>query len=255
MLPCGHARPAVTGCAAVADIVIALGAAARDLRAPRILAVLLLPMLGAIVLWTVLSLVFWDAWSAWLGGLAAGTAAGRWLESAGAGWVLQAVSALGVIALVIPATLVTALVINEIFAMPVIVSHVGTKYFPRLEQRAGGTLPGSIVNAAVGITVFCLLWLVSLPLWLTGIGAVVLPALISAYLNQRLLRYDALSEHASREEYALIVSRARGKLYLLGLLLALLYYVPLVNLIAPAASGLAFTHLGLAELARLRRPV
>jgi len=163
----------------VADIIIALGAAARDLRAPRILAVLLLPMLGAIVLWTVLSLVFWGAWSAWLGGLASDTAAGRWLESAGAGWVLQAVSALGVIALVIPATLVTALVINEIFAMPTIVSHVGAKYFPHLEQRAGGSLPGSLANAAVGIAVFCLLWLVSLPLWLTGIGAVVLARVLA----------------------------------------------------------------------------
>jgi hypothetical protein len=35
-------------------------------------------------------------------------------------------------------------------------------------------------------------------------------------------------------------------------LLALLYYVPLVNLLAPVASGLAFTHLCLAELTRLR---
>jgi hypothetical protein len=44
----------------------------------------------------------------------------------------------------------------------------------------------------------------------------------------------------------------RGRLYALGLLLALLYYVPFVNLIAPVVSGLAFTHFCLAELARLR---
>jgi uncharacterized protein involved in cysteine biosynthesis len=87
---------------------------------------------------------------------------------------------------------------------------------------------------------------------LTGVGALVLPALISAYLNQRLLRYDALAEHAGRDEYAALRVRIKGKLYLLGLLLALLYYVPLVNLLAPVASGLAFTHLCLAELTRLR---
>jgi uncharacterized protein involved in cysteine biosynthesis len=80
----------------------------------------------------------------------------------------------------------------------------------------------------------------------------VLPALISAYLSQRLLRYDALAEHADRDEYPQVLARARGKLYLLGLLLALLYYVPLINLVAPVASGLAFTHLCLAEVARLR---
>lgn len=217
------------------------------------MAVMLLPMLGAILAWVVLSLVFWDTWSAWLSGLAAGTAAGRWLEGVGAGWLLKALSALGVIALVIPAVLVTALLINEIVAMPAIVSHVGSRYFPHLEERAGGSFLGSAGNALVGIAIFCLLWVATLPLWFTGVGALVIPALISAYLNQRLLRYDALSEHAGREEYAVIAARARGKLYLLGLMLALLYYIPLVNLIAPAASGLAFTHLCLAELARLRQ--
>jgi uncharacterized protein involved in cysteine biosynthesis len=236
----------------VPQVLTALGAALRDLRAPRILAILLLPMLGAISILVALSFIFWDTWTAWLNGLAAGTAAGRWLESAGAGWLLQGLSALGVIVLIAPATLVTALVINEIVAMPAIVSHVATRYFPRLERRAGGTLAGSAFNAATGIAIFCLLWVVTLPLWLTGVGALVLPALISAYLSQRLLRYDALAEHADRGEYAQVLVRAKGKLYLLGLLLALLYYVPLVNLVAPVASGLAFTHLCLAEVARLR---
>jgi uncharacterized protein involved in cysteine biosynthesis len=234
------------------QVLTALGAALGDLRAPRILAVVLLPMLGAILLWIVLSFLFWDTWTAWLNGLAFGTAAGRWLEGIGAGWLLQGLSALGVIILIAPATLVTALVINEIVAMPVIVSHVAARYFPRLERRVGGTLVGSVLNAIVAIGIFCLLWVVTLPLWLTGVGALVLPALISAYLNQRLLRYDALAEHAGRDEYAVLRVRIKGKLYLLGLLLALLYYVPLVNLLAPVASGLAFTHLCLAELTRLR---
>jgi len=47
--------------------------------------------------------------------------------------------------------------------------------------------------------------------------------------------------------------RTRGRLYLLGLLLAGLYYLPFVNLVAPVVSGLAFTHFCLDELARLRR--
>ena len=79
-----------------------------------------------------------------------------------------------------------------------------------------------------------------------------MPALNSAYLNQRLFRYDALSEHATRDEYREIVIRARGRLYLLGLLLSGLYYVPFLNLAAPVVSGLAFTHFCLGELARIR---
>lgn len=92
----------------------------------------------------------------------------------------------------------------------------------------------------------------TLPLWLTGIGAFVLPPLLLAYLNQRLFRHDALAEHASRDEYQALIARGKGRLFFLGLLLALLYYVPLVNLLLPVLSGLAFTHLCLAELAKIR---
>jgi hypothetical protein len=148
--------------------------------------------------------------------------------------------------------LVTAMVITELVAMPVIVSVVGREY-PGLARRSGGTVLGSIANAAVAILIFALLWLGTLPLWLTGVGALIVPALNSAYLNQRLFRYDALSEHASRDEYVEVVGRAKGRLFLLGFALSLLYYVPLVNLVAPVVSGLAFTHFCLAELASYRR--
>lgn len=236
----------------MSDVAKAVVAAARDLRALRILAVVFLPMAGAILIWLILSLVFWDNWSQALVALAADTTLGRWLEGVGAGWLAHALTTLGVIALVIPAIFVTALLINEIVAMPTLVAHVSSRYFPRLERRAGGSLVGSVANAVAGIAIFGMLWIVTLPLWLTGVGALVLPALLSAYLNQRLLRYDALSEHTTPEEYARLVTRSKGRLYALGLVLAPLYYVPLLNLLAPAASGLAFIHFGLAELERMR---
>lgn len=234
------------------QVLSALGSALRDLREPRILAIVLLPMLGALAIWATLSWVFWDDWTAWLNGLATGTAAGRWLEDFGAGWLIGSLTALGVIVLLAPATLITAMVITEVVALPVIVLFVGEHYYSRLEKKHGGTIAGSIINSIVGVLMFCALWLVTLPLWLTGVAAFVLPPLLSAYLNQRLFRYDALAEHASRDEYRALLARARGRMFLLGLLLAVFFYVPLINLLVPVLSGLAFTHLCLAELARLR---
>jgi uncharacterized protein involved in cysteine biosynthesis len=137
--------------------------------------------------------------------------------------------------------------------MPVIVPLVGARHFPRLERRRGGTVAGSVRNAATSIALFAALWFLSLPLWLTGIGALVLPALISAQFNQRVFRYDALAEHASAGEYRAVVQEAGGRLYALGLVLAALYYVPVINLLVPVLSGLAFTHLCLGELESLRR--
>ena len=225
--------------------------ALRDLMQPRVLAIVFLPMLGSILLWSVLAWFYWEAWIEWLRAAFDATAAGQWLVTHRASWLASSFSAVFVIAVLLPAVLVTAIVITELIAMPVIVSVVARAY-PGLVHHGGGTVLGSVANAIVAITIFALLWVGTLPLWFTGIGALVLPALISAYLNQRLFRYDALSEHASREEYRNIVTRVRGRLYALGLLLALLYYVPFVNLIAPVVSGLAFTHFCLAALARVR---
>lgn len=229
----------------------AVGRALRDLAQPRVLAVLLLPMLGAIVLWCVLAIVFWDAWTGAFRALVEETGAARWLIAQGAAWVVEGTGVLLVIALLVPATLITAVLATELVAMPVIVSVAGQRY-QALEKRAGGTMLGSLGNAGLTVTIFAFLWIVTLPLWLTGIGAVLVPALNSAYLNQRLFRYDALAEHADRGEYAHIVSRNKGGLFALGLVLAPLYYVPFVNLAAPVIAGLAFTHYCLSALAELR---
>jgi uncharacterized protein involved in cysteine biosynthesis len=82
--------------------------------------------------------------------------------------------------------------------------------------------------------------------------AALLPLLLSAYLNQRLFRYDALSDHADAAEMKRIFEFARGRLFLLGLITAVMYFIPPFNLIAPVFSALAFIHLCLAELEMLR---
>jgi len=234
------------------DVIAALAGAARNLFVPRILALVFVPMLGSILLWTVLAWIFWDSWAGGIAGAIGSTTVAGWLKGWGAAWVVDSTSAALVVIAIMPAIFVTALVITEILAMPVIVKFVGERYHPGLAREAGGTLAGSIRNAVIGISVFAVLWIVTLPLWLTGIGAVLAPLLTSAYLNQRMFRYDALAEHASREEFARITRTARGDLFLLGILLSLLLYVPLINLLMPVLSGLAFTHLCLTRLARER---
>lgn len=226
----------------------AFARALRDVTQPRVLAVLFLPMVSAVLLWSALAWAFWEPWTQALRGFFEGTFVARWLLEQGAAWVLTSLTAVLIIAVLLPLILITAIVVTELVAMPLIVSVVARDY-PGLAKRSGGSVMGSLSNAARAIAIFILLWIGTLPLWLTGFGAFVLPALNSAYLNQRLFRYDALAEHASREEYYALVRRTKGRLYLLGLLLAMLYYVPFVNLVAPVFSGLAFTHFCLGELA------
>lgn len=230
------------------DAVTALTRAAGNLFDRRIIAIVLLPVLISLVLWTLLAWIFWGAWTGFIASAMTSTTVAGWLQGWNANWVIDYTAALAVLIAILPAMFVSALVITEIIAMPVIVKFVAERYHPDLRRAAGGTLAGSIGNAAIAITVFALLWIVTLPLWLTGIGAVLAPLLTSAYLNQRLFRYDALAEHASPEEFAQLVRHSRGDLFLLGILVSLLLYVPVVNLLVPVLGGLAFTQFCMGRL-------
>lgn len=237
----------------MSPIFSALGSALRDLREPRILALALLPPLAAIAVWAAAAWAFADDWARLVADWIATTPWLNWVGDWGLSAIFVWASAIAAFALLLPVMLVTAVLVTDVVAMPVIVPFVAGRHYPGLERRAGGSIAGSVGNAVTAVTVFAVLWIVTLPLWFTGIGAVLLPLLISAYFNQRMFRYDALSEHAAPQEIEAVVSGAGGRLYGLGLALAVLLYVPLVNLAVPILSALAFTHLCLGELARLRQ--
>jgi len=229
-----------------------LGNAFRSVLNPRMLMLTIWPVLCALALWSGLAWWQWDNWSQWSGAAITGSNALQWL-SQGTRVVLAHYSALLLLLMLLaPLILVTAVLIAATIEMPLIVGFVAARHYPSLEKQRGGTALGSSLNALVAVLVFAGLWVVTLPLWLTGVLIPVLPPLLGAYLNQRLFRYDALSEHASAEEFTAITKAGRGRMYVLGFFLALLYYVPFLNLLVPVLSGLAFTHFGLAELARLR---
>jgi uncharacterized protein involved in cysteine biosynthesis len=234
-------------------VISAITAAIRDLRHPRMLAIMMIPPLAALVVWGLLVWLLSDDWARWVADWIATSPWLTWVGNLGLSSAFIWASGIMAFALLLPVMLITAVLVAEIVAMPVIVPWVAERRFPGLERRKGGTLVGSALNATTTIAVFAALWIVTLPLWFTGIGALVLAPALSAYLNQRLFRYDALADHASVEEYREILARARGRLFVLGLMLAVLYYVPFVNLAAPMVSALAFTHFCLGELAELRR--
>jgi uncharacterized protein involved in cysteine biosynthesis len=234
------------------DVLRALGSAFASVLHPKMLTLTIWPMLVALLMWLGLAWLHWETWSHWLGELFAGSFVRDWLPQRGVADLLRYASLLLLFALIAPLVLITAVLIAAVIAMPLIVNFVATRDFPALERRHGGTLTGSVANALISVLVFAGLWVVTLPLWLTGVLAPVLPVVLSAYLNQRLFRFDALSDHASADEYRAILDASWGRMYVLGLLLALLYAVPVLNLLVPVLSGLAFTHFGLAELAKLR---
>lgn len=230
----------------------ALGRAAGALVHPIILAVLLVPMGIALIFWLIVGWLAWDAWSQTIHAYVLDWMPSAWTARWDLAWVGTVAALMGAVLALAPMVIVTSLLIATLFAMPVLLNHVAGQSFPELERRRGGTIRGSVWNAVAATGTFLLLWVLTLPLWLLGPLALVLPLLLSANLNQRLFRYDALSEHASAEEMRLIFDRARGRLFSLGLVTGLMYFIPPFNLVAPVLSALAFIHLCLAELQSLR---
>ena len=208
----------------------------------RIIAVVFAPLFAAAALWAVVGWFAWKPLAHWLGATLGGSADG---------WSYFA-SGFAAALLLMLAAVVTALVAIAVLAMPVIVATVAERDFPEIAKRHGGTFAGSLVNATVAVVVFLPLWLLALLLLFLPPVYVAVSLCLNAWLNQRLFRYDALALHAGAEEMREVIGGARGRLLLLGLVLAPLSVVPVVNLLAPIYAGVAFTYLCLDELARLR---
>jgi CysZ protein len=224
-----------------------------NLLHPRMLWLMVWPMLVALTLWGAVAVAFWERLAAALAGLFQ-----RWLEPA-AGFVRFDFGDATVIAayvvlflLIVPLVYLTALFILGAFGMQKMVDYVAQRSFPALERRRGGGLAGSVWNAVAALVGMVLLFAVTLPLWLVPPLWPLIPLAIFTWVNQKLLRYDALGEHAERDEMARLFRERRGALLLLGLLLALLAYVPFVGFIAPVVFGLAFIRYLLGALQEIR---
>ena len=217
--------------------------AAANLVHPRMLWLMLWPMLVSLALWGAVALALWTRMAIWLAGILE-----RWLESAMFFVELDLASAALIAAhvvlflLFVPLVYLTAVFILSLFGMQKMVEHVAGRAFPALERRRGGGVAGSGGNALVAFFGMFGLGLASLPLWLLPPLWPLLPLAIFGWVNQRLLRYDALAEHADPQEMARLFREQRASLYLLGVLMALTAYIPVVGLVAPVLFGLAFIH-------------
>ena len=237
------------------DILVAFGRAGRSLGRRDIFWHLLWPGLLSLVVWVGLAIGFWGP----LTDMAIGVLNGwDWLHSwtassdFGAGFVAVTVQiALGLA--ILPLIYVTAAMLVATISLPLMLERVARTDYALLEERHGGSQTGSAFNALWAALVFAVAMLLSLPLWLVpGLGLAI-PLMLTAWLNRKAFRYDALMMHADRDEMRALAQRHDGSMLLLGIGCAALAYVPIVNLFAPAFCGLAFVHYLLAALERHRK--
>jgi len=245
---------------------------------PRVILLSFLPLLlMAGVAWA-LGYFYWDPAMDWVRSLLESSAVFNhvwdWLESIGAGKLKVVAGPLIIIFAVTPIIVVVSLLVVAIMMSPALVSLVATNRFPLLERKHGGSFLFGLAWS-LGSTVLAIIALiVSTPLWLVPPLILVLPPLIWGWLTYRVMAFDTLVDHASKEERREIFRRHRGWLLGIGVLTGYLGAAPslvwasgvlfasMFVILVPVAiwiytlvfsfSALWFAHYGLSALHALR---
>ena len=217
---------------------------------PRMLWLMIWPMLVSLAIWGTTALVMWTRLALWLAELLNQWALG--IVRVELGQLALFLANVALLLLFVPLVYLTALFILGAFGLQKMVEHVATRSFPHLERRHGGSTAGSVWNALVTFFGMLLLFAVSLPLWLIPVLWPVITLAILTWVNQRLLRYDALADHADAAEMKRVFREQRGPMLMLGFLLALVAYVPFVGFLGPVVFGLAFIRYLLGALESIR---
>lgn len=223
----------------------------RDLIRFKIAWIIVWPILVATTFWFGIGYIFWDSLSEIIYQAFSEIGIGEWLRDVEPAWIATGIQGLLQLIVFVPLVIMTTLVITAIFIMPELIKLVAKRNYPELKRENGGSVGGSIINAVLASGIFILIWAISLPLWTFGAGVIV-PFIAAAFMNQQLFRYDALSEHANKHEIKAICAAHRYSLWGLGLLTGLVQFVPVLNLLAPIFTALAFIHFGLEHLKLLR---
>lgn len=211
---------------------------------PRVIALSLLPLVLMVGLALGLGYFYWDGavdWvRAWLESSDLMRPFWQWLEGVGVPGLKAVVAPLVVIFTATPLIVLGTLLLVAVFMTPALAQLVASRRFPELERRRGGSLFAAVVWS-LGSTVLALLaMLVSLPLWLIPPLILLLPPLIWGWLTYRVMAFDVLAEHASREERRELFRRHRLWLLAIGVVTGYLGAAPSVVWASGALFAAAF---------------
>ncbi|WP_322082735.1 EI24 domain-containing protein [Burkholderia sp. BCC1972] len=197
---------------------------------PRMLWLTLMPFVVSALLW---GAVLWFSWQTLLD-LARGALDGfvltamlyRAFDAIGMSQLHAVVAPFVVVSLAIPLIVLTVLLLIATISMPVVIKHLSNRQFVALEPKRGGTFLGSAFNSLGAAFVGVVLLVVTIPLWLIPPFFALLPPVIWGWLTYRVMTYDALALHASRDERRAVVRQHRWPLIGIGVATGLLGTVP-----------------------------
>jgi hypothetical protein len=189
---------------------------------PKVIMLSLLPLILMAVIVTGLGAMYWEeAVNTVRTGLEDSAALGwawTWLERVGLMNLKAVLAPLVIILVVTPVVMIMSLLAVSFMMTPALVNLVGSRRFPNLERKRGGTLWHSVLWTLMSVILAMTALMITLPLWWIPPLAILLPALIWGWLTYRVMTYDVLAEHATLQERVELMRRYRFQLLGMGVL-------------------------------------
>lgn len=197
---------------------------------PRVIALSILPLVLIGLIAAGAGYFLWAPALAWMQQLLDGMAwlgtVWGWLAHLGVRDLPSVLAPLLVVLATTPVIVFVCVLAVSVLMVPAIVDLVAKRRFPELQRLHGAGFVGSLWWS-LSSTVLALVALVlSVPLWLIPPLVLILPPLIWGWLTYRVMAFDALSEHASRDERKALFARHRGSLLLIGVFCGFLGAAP-----------------------------
>jgi hypothetical protein len=234
---------------------------------PRVMLLSLLPLAMLLVLSVSWGYFYWSPTQDWVREMLASWQVLQgmldWLQDNGAGELQAVMVPLVVIFAITPILVVISLLAVSLMMTPALVDLVVQRRFAHLALKHGGTTLTSLAWTVGSTLIAMVAMFISLPLWAVPPLMFIVPPLIWGWLSYRVMVFDALVLHASREE-RLAIGVLTGYMGALPSLVwasgavfaaAFLVLIPLaiwIYALVFAFTSLWFTHYSLAALEALR---
>ena len=197
---------------------------------PRVITLSLVPL--ALLLVTALGwgYFYWEPTKEWVRALLDSwqvlQAMLDWMQEHGAGDLQVVLVPLVVIFTITPVLVVLSLLAVSLMMTPALVNFVVQRRFAHLALKHGGSVWTNLGWTVISTIAALLAMVITLPLWAVPPLMFVIPPIIWGWLSYRVMVYDALVQHASREERIQIGQKHRLWLLLIGLVTGYLGGMP-----------------------------
>lgn len=211
---------------------------------PRVMVLSLLPLAMLLVLSVSWGYFYWAPTQEWVRDMLASWQVLQgmmdWLQSNGAGELQAVMVPLVVIFAITPVLVLISLLAVSLMMTPALVNLVVQRRFAHLALKHGGTMLTSLAWTVGSTLIASVAMLISLPLWVVPPLMFIVPPLIWGWLSYRVMVFDALVSHASREERIAIGRQHRICLLLIGMLTGYMGALPSIVWASGAVFAAAF---------------